>query len=104
MGAHIVLRALAENGSGPFAAGLLVSPMTGLRRDAMLRSVLMLMPEVPAVEERYLFGTGPFLLLAREFNSYFVTHNERRYRYNEVWYAADPRTSLGVLYLGCARP
>ena len=35
----------------------------------MLRSVLMLMPEVPAVEERYLFGTGPFVLLAREFNS-----------------------------------
>ena len=65
MGAHIMLRELAENGSGPFAAGVLVSPMTGLRREAMLRSVLMLMPEVPAVEERYLFGTGPFILLAR---------------------------------------
>ncbi len=103
MGAHIVLRALAENGPGPFAAGLLVSPMTGLRREAMLRSVLMVMPEVPAVEERYLFGTGPFLLLAREFNSNFVTHDERRYRFTEEWYAADPRLTLGGPTLGWAR-
>ena len=61
----------------------------------MLRSVLMLMPEVPAVEERYLFGTGPFVLLAREFNSNFVTHDERRYRFTDEWFAADPRLALG---------
>jgi lysophospholipase len=103
MGSHIVLRELAENGSDPFAAGVLVAPMTGLRRDAMLRSVLMLMPEVPAVEERYLFGTGPFLLLAREFNSNFVTHDERRYRFTEEWYAADPRLTLGGPTLGWGR-
>ena len=103
MGAHIALRELAENGSGPFAAGVLVSPMTGLRREAMLRSVLMLMPEVPAVEERYLFGTGPFLLLAREFHSNFVTHDERRYGFTEEWFAADPRLALGGPTLGWAR-
>jgi lysophospholipase len=103
MGSHIALRELAENGSGPFTAGVLVAPMTGLRRDAMLRSVLMLMPEVPAVEERYLFGTGPFLLLAREFNSNFVTHDERRYRFTEDWYAADPRLTLGGPTLGWGR-
>jgi lysophospholipase len=103
MGAHIAMRALAENGSGPFAAGLLVSPMTGLRREAMLRSVLMLMPEVPAVEERYLFGTGPFLVLAREFHSNFVTHDERRYRFTEDWFAADPRLALGGPTIGWAR-
>ena len=77
--------------------------MTGLRREAMLRSVLMLMPEVPAVEERYLFGTGPFLLLAREFHSNFVTHDERRYRFTEEWFAADPRLALGGPTLGWAR-
>jgi lysophospholipase len=77
--------------------------MTGLRREAMLRSVLMLMPEVPAVEERYLFGTGPFLVLAREFHSNFVTHDERRYRFTEDWFAADPRLALGGPTIGWAR-
>jgi lysophospholipase len=103
MGAHILMRELAENGSDPFSAGVFVSPMTGLRRDAMLRSVLMLMPEVPAVEERYLFGTGPFILLAREFHSNFVTHDERRYRFTDEWFAADPRLTLGGPTLGWGR-
>jgi|FEC22Drversion2_1045045.scaffolds.fasta_scaffold00356_14 lysophospholipase len=103
MGAHIFLRVLAENGSGPLAAAVLTSPMTHLRRDAMLRSVLMLMPEVPVVEERYLFGTGPFVLLAREFNANFVTHDERRYRFTDQWFTADPRLALGGPTLGWAR-
>src|SRR4030088_3207318 len=77
--------------------------MTGLRREAMLRSVLMVMPEVPAVEERYLFGTGPFLLLARELNSNSVTPDNRRYRFTEEWSAADPRLTLGGPTLGWAR-
>jgi lysophospholipase len=103
MGAHIVMRELAENGSGPFSAGVFVSPMTGLRREALLRSVLMLMPEVPAVEERYLFGTGAFVLFAREFHSNIVTHDERRYRFTEEWFTADPRLALGGPTLGWAR-
>ena len=103
MGAHIVLRELAENGSGPFAAALLVAPMSGLRREAMLRSALMVMPEIPLFDERYLFGTGPFVLLAQEFNSNFVTHDERRYRFTEQWFAADPRLALGGPTLGWAR-
>ncbi|WP_422000179.1 alpha/beta fold hydrolase [Reyranella sp.] len=103
MGAHIVLRWLSENGSGPFAAGVLTAPMTGLRREAMLRSVLMVMPEMAAVEERYLFGTGPFIALAREFDANFVTHDERRYRFTEDWFAADPRLMLGGPTLGWAR-
>ncbi len=103
MGAHIAMRELAENGPGPFSAGVLVSPMTGLRREAMLRSVLMLMPEMPAVEERYLFGTGPFILLAREFHSNFVTHDERRYRFTDDWFSADPRLILGGPTLGWGR-
>ena len=77
--------------------------MTALRREAMLRSVLMLMPEVPAVEDRYIFGTGPFILLAREFASNFVTHDERRYRFTEEWFAADPRLTLGGPTIGWSR-
>lgn len=103
MGAHIAVRELAENGSGPFSAGLFVSPMTGLRREPMLRSVLKLMPEVATVEERYLFGTGPFIALAREFNANFVTHDERRYRFTDEWFTADPRLALGGPTLGWAR-
>jgi lysophospholipase len=103
MGAHIMMRALAENGSGPFSGGVLVSPMTGLRREAMLRSVLMLMPEIAAVEDRYLFGTGPFIALAREFHSNFVTHDERRYQFTADWFAADRRLELGGPTIGWAR-
>ncbi|CAN5810028.1 alpha/beta hydrolase [soil metagenome] len=103
MGAHIMMRALAENGPRPFAAGVLVSPMTALKREAMLRSVLMVMPELPVIEERYLFGTGPFVLLAREFNANFVTHDERRYLFTEQWFGADPRLALGGPTLGWAR-
>jgi lysophospholipase len=103
MGGHILMRVLAENGPGPIEAALFVSPMTGLYREAMLRSVLMVMPEVPMVDERYLFGTGPFVLLARQFNSNFVTHDERRYRFTDDWFAADPRLSLGGPTLGWGR-
>jgi lysophospholipase len=103
MGAHIMMRLLAENGSGPLSAGMLCSPMTALKREAMLRSVLMLMPEVPAIDERYLFGTGPFVRLAHEFNANFVTHDERRYRFTEQWFTADPRLALGGPTLGWGR-
>ncbi len=103
MGAHIALRFMAEAGRDPFAGAVLVAPMTALRREAMLRSVLMVMPEVAALDERYLFGTGPFVALAREFDSNFVTHDERRYRFTELWFAADPRLALGGPTLGWAR-
>lgn len=103
MGSHIAMRMLAETGSGPLSAGILVAPMTGLKREAMLRSVLMLMPEVPMLEERYLFGTGPFVGLAQEFYSNFVTHDERRYRFTENWFTADPRLALGGPTIGWAR-
>ena len=59
MGAHILLRYLAEHGSGPLAAGDMVSPDDRLHRETFLRSILMLMPEIAAMDDRYLFGTGP---------------------------------------------
>jgi lysophospholipase len=103
MGGHILMRYLAEHADGPIHAAVFVSPMTGLQRELFLRSILMLLPEVPAVEHRYLFGTGPFVFLAREFNSNFVTHDERRYRWTEAWFTADPRLSLGGPTVGWAR-
>lgn len=103
MGGHILLRYLAEHGPGPLAAATIVSPMTGLHRELFLRSMLMLMPEIASMEHRYLFGTGPFLLLARDFASNFVTHDERRYRFTEAWFTADKRLSLGGPTVGWAR-
>src|SRR4030095_9837070 len=104
MGGHILLRHLAESGAGPLAAALIVSPMTALPREAFLRSVLMVMPELPAIDHRYLFGTGPFVHLAREFTTNYVTHDERRYRFTEVWFKADPRLSVGGPTVGWGRP
>lgn len=103
MGGHILLRHLAENGTEPLSAALIVSPMTALQREAFLRSVLMLMPEMAPVDQRYLFGTGPFIFLAREFASNHVTHDERRYRFTEAWFKADSRLSLGGPTIGWAR-
>jgi lysophospholipase len=103
MGGHILMRYLAEQGAGPIQGAVIVSPMTGLQRELFLRSILMLLPEVPTVEHRYLFGTGPFVFLAREFASNFVTHDERRYRWTEAWFGADPRLSLGGPTVGWAR-
>ncbi|MFI5031922.1 MAG: alpha/beta fold hydrolase [Reyranellales bacterium] len=103
MGGHIILRALAEYGSAPFSGAVVVSPMTGLVREAFLRSILMLLPEIPAVDDRYLFGTGPFVFLARDFYSNHVTHDERRYRWTETWFTADRRLSLGGPTVGWAR-
>lgn len=103
MGGHILLRYLAEHGPGPLTAATTVSPMTGLHRELFLRSMLMLMPEIAAMEQRYLFGTGPFQFLARDFAANFVTHDERRYRFTEAWFAADRRLSLGGPTVGWAR-
>lgn len=103
MGGHIVLRYLAEHGPGPLAAATIVSPMTGLHRERFLRSMLMLMPEIASMDHRYLFGTGPFLFLARDFAANFVTHDERRYRFTEAWFSADHRLSLGGPTVGWAR-
>ncbi|HTR83946.1 MAG TPA: alpha/beta hydrolase [Reyranella sp.] len=103
MGGHLALRHLAEERAGPFSAAVMTAPMTVLQREALLRSVLWLMPELPAVEERYLFGTGPFVALADDFKSNHVTHDERRYRFTGDWFRADPRLELGGPTIGWCR-
>jgi len=53
-----------------------------------------------AFDERYLFGHRTLRPSAQAFQSNVVTHNERRYRFTETWFAADPRLALGGPTLG----
>jgi lysophospholipase len=103
MGSHIVLRALAENGPGPFGAAMFVSPMTGLKREWMLRAVLGVMPRWLGMEERYLPGDGPYGAAARKFAGNVLTSDARRFRFTQQWFAADPRLTLGGPTIGWGR-
>jgi lysophospholipase len=103
MGGHIALRALAELGPGPIAAAMLVSPMTGLRQDAFLRGAMAILPQVHALDERYSFGSGPYVAANRAFPNNDLTHNERRFRFTDQWFGADPRLVLGGPTIGWAR-
>ncbi|MBV8191239.1 MAG: alpha/beta hydrolase [Alphaproteobacteria bacterium] len=101
MGAHIVLRALAEHGAGPFSAGMFVAPMTGLKREALLRAMLRLVPVRVRLEEQYLAGTGA--AHGQAFVGNVLTHDERRFRFKQQWFAADPRLAIGGPTLGWCR-
>jgi lysophospholipase len=103
MGSHLVLRALAENGPGPFAAAMFVSPMTGLSQEWMLRSLLAVVPRWLGVEERYLPGNGPYGAAAKKFDGNVLTSDERRFRFTEQWFAADRRLTLGGPTIGWGR-
>jgi lysophospholipase len=103
MGAHIVLRAVAENGPGPLSAAVLVAPMTGLKGEALLRGVLRLVPARAGLDQRYLPGGGPSYVTARPFEGNRLTHDARRFRFTRQWLAADPRLALGGPTLGWAR-
>jgi lysophospholipase len=103
MGAHIVLRALAEGGPGPFSAAVLVVPMTGLKREALLRGMLRLVPARAGLDQHYLPGGGPSYVTARAFEGNFLTHDARRFLFTRQWLAADPRLALGGPTLGWAR-
>ena len=103
MGAHIALRALAEQGSGPLAAALLVAPMTGLGREALLRGVLAMMPAAPFLDERYIFGSGPYAAASRAFPHNDLTHDARRFAFTDRWFGADPRLALGGPTIGWVR-
>jgi lysophospholipase len=104
MGGHLLLRHLAEQAdSTPIAAGILGAPMTGLRREALLSLLLTILPPVPAVDERYFYGSAPFRLIGREFVGNKVTHDERRYRFTEAWFEADSRLAMGGPTVGWLR-
>jgi lysophospholipase len=103
MGGHIALRALAELGPGPIAAAMLVSPMTGLSHEALLRGAMALLPQVRALDERYSFGSGPYVAANRAFPANDLTHDERHFRFTDQWFNADPRLVLGGPTIGWAR-
>jgi len=104
MGGHMLLRHLAEQpDTTPFSAGILCAPMTGLRHEAIIATILTLLPPVAAVDERYFYGSAPFQLIGREFIGNKVTHDERRYRFTEAWFGADSRLALGGPTIGWLR-
>jgi len=102
-GGHIALRALAEQGSGPLAAGLIVSPLTRLKSAALLRTAFALIPERPFFDERYVVGTGPYAATSHPFAANDLTHDERRFRFTRQWFGADPRLTLGGPTIGWTR-
>lgn len=103
MGGHVLLRLLAESGAGPLGAALTVSPMMGLHRQGLLKAVLAIAPELPTVDHWYLPGGGPFARESRAFTTNIVTHDERRFRFTDDWFRADPRLSLGGPTFGWGR-
>ncbi len=104
MGGHMLLRHLADHADAtPFAAGILAAPMTGLRHEAIIATILTLLPPVAKVDERYFYGSSPFRLIGREFTGNKVTHDERRYRFTEAWFDADSRLTLGGPTVGWLR-
>lgn len=102
MGGHIVLRALAESGPGPFAAALLSAPMTGLKHEGLLRAVLAV-TRGAWLAPRYLPGGGPFDPAGHRFPGNVLTHDPRRFAFTPQWFAADPRLALGGPTFGWAR-
>jgi lysophospholipase len=103
MGGHILLRLLAERGNSGLDAAIMTAPMSGLKREAVLRLALMLIPARAAGESAYLYGSGPFSRLNRDFGPNRLTHDERRFRFTEAWFEADPRLTLGGPTTGWAR-
>ncbi len=95
MGAHLVLRHLAESGASPFSAALCVSPMTGLCRELTIRTLVTLVSLMGGRDTNYMTATGPYDPRKRTFATNDVTSDERRYRFTDQWFAADKRLALG---------
>jgi lysophospholipase len=103
MGAHLFLRFHSLHGSTPFDAAVVTAPMMGLKREGLLRNVLRLTPPITALDRSYLYGAGPFRAAQQKFAGNVLTHDERRFRFTEQWFAADPRLSLGGPTIGWCR-
>ncbi len=99
----IVLRYLAERGVGPLSAAIFVSPMTGLYRGFLIRTLLAVTSPFGLRDEEFMVATGPYDPRHRNFATNDVTTDERRYRFTDQWFKADPRLRLGGPTIGWLR-
>lgn len=76
-------------------AAIVCAPMTGLKRAWVIRTVLTLAPMFSRRATDYAPGAGNFAEHRLPFDRNRVTHDPRRYRFTEQWFAADPRLRLG---------
>ncbi|MEO8558277.1 MAG: alpha/beta hydrolase [Rhodospirillales bacterium] len=96
MGGLATLRLLAEHAPEKLAsAALICAPMTGLKHALAIRAALLLAPHGSRREKDYALGAGPFSEGRRSFAENRVTHDGRRYRFTDQWFAAEPRLRLG---------
>ncbi|HZQ00961.1 MAG TPA: alpha/beta hydrolase [Reyranella sp.] len=103
MGAHLVLRHLAEQPAGLLSAAICISPMIGLCRGLAIRSLLAFMALLGRRDSDYMVATGPYDPRQRKFSTNDVTSDERRYRFTDRWCEADPRLALGGPTVGWLR-
>jgi lysophospholipase len=104
MGGHVGLQHLAERGGRtPLAAALLCAPMTGLRNESAIRTILTLLPPRPAVDARYFYGSGPSRVAGRDLVGNRVTQDQRRYKFMSMWAAVDSRLTWGPATIGWLR-
>ena len=92
---NVLLRWLPERGAAPLAAAVLVSPMTALYRGRLIRPLLNIVSPFGLNDTGYMVRTGPYDPAMRSFAGNDVTSDERRYRFTDQWFAADPRLRLG---------
>ncbi|MBS0537993.1 MAG: alpha/beta hydrolase [Proteobacteria bacterium] len=102
-GGNIALRYLAAEGSRLFAGAAFSSPMTALPQARLIRMVLAILNPFRFLDTHYAPGTGPWNPAQRSFATNDVTHDERRYRFTDDWFAADPRLRLGGPTIGWLR-
>ena len=102
-GGNIALRFLGDEGSRDFGAAVFCSPMTGLPRAWIARTVLAVTGLMPSLDTRYAPTTGPYDPAKTPFSTNDVTHDERRYGFTAQWFAADPRLKLGGPTIGWVR-
>lgn len=97
---NVLFRYLTERGAGPFAGSLFVSPMTGLHRAVPIAVLTQVLSPFGLRDEEYMAWTGPYDPAHRKFSGNDVTNDERRYRFTDKWFAADPRLTLGGPTIG----
>ncbi|UYN93603.1 MAG: alpha/beta hydrolase [Enhydrobacter sp.] len=100
---NVVLRYLAERGSGPFGSAVFVSPMTALCRGGAIRALTTLLSPFGWRDGEYMVGTGSYDRQHRNFATNDVTRDERRYRFTDAWFDADRRLRLGGPTVGWLR-